>query len=284
MKNWLACAAVLMQLSGRAWAHPHPWPGAEETNPDLPPATATANNNPKNAHVSKVGLVVGGVLISGGVAAGALLRQGQINQLQESNKQLLHHRERLARLLEPPEIQLRRDASGPWADWKVPAALLADAVMMECFYEYLNVQVADYRMLFPRDLRDAMTGCAHYHGRAIDRSWFADLDPDSVFEVGRPLKRATAWAESEGRGDEAAARASGGHAAGGGGGGEQHRAQFSVRPLAGTAPHWAKQLVTSAQRASAALAAGARRFPAYSSQLMQKEAPLWKKAAAGVAE
>ncbi|KAI9824026.1 MAG: hypothetical protein M1826_007559 [Phylliscum demangeonii] len=279
MKSWTACAVALVHLTGPIWALPR-------TPARLPSQTNNDNDNGQGVHVSTAEALLGGsALLVGGVAAGAALRQRQVHQLQRENEEgqdqiheLLQHRVSMAQKMEPPDIIIIRLETGSPDTvhvWKVPPKLLGDGVMMECIYEHCQVQVDGHRFMDVRAFSSAIRECAKYHDRSLQESWFDELRPAGDVWLRRSSKRSTAWAEQLGKGKEAAQAAQL----------ERTYERFSIQPLAGMGmiPHWAKQLGTSAKRTVAALAAGARHFPAYHSPLLQKEAPLLRKGEAGLA-
>ncbi|KAI9810154.1 MAG: hypothetical protein M1826_003740 [Phylliscum demangeonii] len=280
MKSWLACAVALVHLCAPASTLPHPLPRAQGTNADLP-------NNDDRVPVSKAGAVLGGTALFGlGVAAGASVQRGHVQKLQQTNEQsqvkiqeMVQHRERMEQHLDPPDILIKSTFNDRLQQWEVPPKILADAVLMECIYEYLGARVGATLYTGTPQLANAISHCAFFHNVRSGETWYTKMSPTGEVQMRRSARRTTAWAEKEGRGKEVAKAAERGEL------GRLRFSQFSAQPLAGLSrvPHWANQVEISAKRTFAAVAARARHLPAYYSHLMQKEGPLLKKDAAAAA-
>ncbi|KAI9833691.1 MAG: hypothetical protein M1826_006782 [Phylliscum demangeonii] len=228
MKSCSACALALVRLSGPAWALPRPSLQVAGTNAGFPSRRNGENDNGKGVHVSKTSVMVGGALV-GVVAVGAALRQRRINKLEQTVAQSKVKINQLLKHRESMEQQLGRRASSSGG------------------------------------IREIHCTSGGYHSRPVEARWFEEFGPAGTVQVRRPSKRATAWAESEGKGQQAAEAPPR----------ERGHYQAQVNSLFSMVPHWA-------ERTFAAVAARARQFPAYS-HLMQKEALLLKEEAAAMA-
>ncbi|KAI9828503.1 MAG: hypothetical protein M1826_006040 [Phylliscum demangeonii] len=293
MKSWIAFAVVLVPLTTPVWALPRPSPGAEGGS-STGGVQSYKIGEAKGVDVSRGIVLLGGAAL--GVVGGVALRQPAINKLKQL-KQLheydLQHnqfvidrlraskesmKQQLEQHLEPPSILLRPHVHDQLLQWNIPQDIARDAVWMECIYGLTRTPEGG-TSTSAWALGDAIVDCANIHRRSFDPRWFDLFHQDGIVRIARSARRASAWAESESRADEAI------EAAGPEGLGHfrkqtGHSAEFSISPLAGVVRPWSRRVGINAKHVLAALQASARHFPAYGSHLLQEEVRLLKKEAA----
>ncbi|KAI9833822.1 MAG: hypothetical protein M1826_006345 [Phylliscum demangeonii] len=149
------------------------------------------------------------------------------------------------------------DLDRPNLPFPVRLALMTDAIMMECIYDYVNVKASGFTQA-RRAWAMPLLNCACYHRRILDRSWFQGLDnPPHTLIFRRSFTRARHGLGQSGR--------------------EGKGREPPARRLTGAKRTWPAVAAVAAVAAAAAAAAAAHRFPAYSAHLLQKDGALLKK-------
>ncbi|KAI9810156.1 MAG: hypothetical protein M1826_003742 [Phylliscum demangeonii] len=283
MKSWLPWAVAVVHLCGPASALPHPMPSAPQPDPhphlDHPASSTRHDYLPTAQQVRQAAGAVlrtgGSILLAASLAGAAVLRERQRdlqtrweprtgnwprrNIMQELMQEWDRHR--ASSSSEPATVRIQAER------WEAPAPLLADAVMMECVYEYVGAAVGGTLTTGTVTLGDAIEDCARYHHRRIDASWFTGLGgPNVGVQLQRRARRATAWAEKEALGRFAAKAAN-----------RPKPEQFEV-----VRPSWANRVEIGAERNMAKLGASVRHVPAYYAHLARKEGPVLRKEGAAV--
>ncbi|KAI9831830.1 MAG: hypothetical protein M1826_002862 [Phylliscum demangeonii] len=220
MKRWMVYAVALahfLAAAGRGSALPQHLSAPGGGGADLAPGSvqdhSKDNDNNKNdrghgngVHDSNSDRVTGALVGVAALGGARLAWQARTSpQRAESGMdQPLPPRpgDATAPSSDRPQIMLSSNRGEPVRPWTVPAAMAEDAVWMECVYGYLSVPRGTVVYLSPWRLADAISDCAHHHGRHLDRAWFDAMHEHGQARIACSGKRATAWARDQGQGDQ----------------------------------------------------------------------------------